>query len=155
MRGTPTRPETPRHGAGRPGRPPGARALVAVLAGLLTGALSAAVAAPALAVAPPPVDRGTGLPAAPARPGLPAPGEDARPLATIEDEEAWCSYLSSYYLAFPSPWSARVYNCQQRSMFVAPVFSDGSAGMCVLVPARHSRHLGGNVARWVTEIRIC
>ncbi|MFS0704560.1 hypothetical protein AB6N23_08570 [Cellulomonas sp. 179-A 9B4 NHS] len=167
MRGTPSpvrhdvpRHDVPRHPASRRGaaashRHPGTRALAAVVAGLLAGVLTAVVAAPALAVAPAPVDRGAGLPAAPAGPGLPAPGGGAEPLATIEDEEDWCSYLSSYYLAFPSPWSARVYNCQHRSMFVAPVFSDGSAGMCVLVPARHSRHLGGNVARWVTDIRVC
>ncbi|MBO0922834.1 hypothetical protein J1G42_18600 [Cellulomonas sp. zg-ZUI222] len=87
-------------------------------------------------------------------PPLPRTG-DARPQATIEDEEAWCSYLSSYYLAFPSPWSARVINCRHSALFVAPLYSDGSRGMCVLVPARHSRHLGGNIARWVTDIRLC
>ncbi|MFC8193289.1 hypothetical protein ACFUMH_16670 [Cellulomonas sp. NPDC057328] len=162
MRGTPSparhdaaRHDAPRHAAAVSHRRPGTSALAAVVVGLLAGVLTAVVAAPALAVAPVPVDRGAGLPAAPARPGLPVPGEGVEPLATIEDEEDWCSYLSSYYLASPSPWSARVYNCQHRSMFVAPVFSDGSAGMCVLVPARHSRHLGGNVARWVTDIRVC
>jgi|GEM_PF-1229201 len=87
---------------------------------------------------------------------LPAPGNGTvRPQDTIEDEEAWCGYLSSYYLSFPSPWSARVINCRHSGLFVAPVYSDGSLGMCVLVPARHSRHLGGNIARWVTDIRLC
>lgn len=87
---------------------------------------------------------------------LPPPGRG--PIgtqATVEDAEAWCDYLSSYYLAFPSPWSARVINCRSSNLFVAPLYSDGSLGMCVLVPARHSRHLGGNVARWVTDIRLC
>lgn len=87
-------------------------------------------------------------------PPLPDRG-GVRPFATVEDADAWCSYLSSYYLAFPSPWSARVINCRYSDLFVAPVHSDGSLGMCVLVPARHSRHLGGNVARWVTDIRLC
>ena len=85
----------------------------------------------------------------PERPG------GVRPLALIEDEEEWCSYLSSYYVAFPSPWSARVINCRHSSLFVAPLYSDGALGMCVHVPARHSRHLGGNIARWVTDIRLC
>lgn len=78
-----------------------------------------------------------------------------RPQATIENEEAWCSYLSGHYLAFPSPWSARIINCRHSDLFVAPLFSDGSRGMCVLVPARHSRHLGGNVVRRVVDIRLC
>lgn len=87
---------------------------------------------------------------------VPAPDDHgARPQATIESAEAWCSYLSSHYLAFPSPWSARVINCRHADIFVAPLFSDGSRGMCVLVPARHSRHLGGNVVRAVVDIRLC
>lgn len=129
----------------------------AVLTGLVAGLVTALAAAPALASAglPEPVAPGTVLPA-PADPGLPGTGGGgAAPLDTIEDEEAWCSYLSSSYLAFPSPWSARVYNCRHTSMFVAPVFSNGTVGMCVLVPARHSRHLGGNVTKWVTDIRVC
>ncbi|UZN01965.1 hypothetical protein [Cellulomonas sp. S1-8] len=83
------------------------------------------------------------------------PGGGTRPQATIEDEDAWCSYLSSSYLSFPSPWSARVINCRDSDLFVAPVYSDGGLGMCVLVPARHSRHLGGSITRWVTDIRYC
>ncbi|GIG39578.1 hypothetical protein [Cellulomonas phragmiteti] len=89
-------------------------------------------------------------------PSPPLPRGTAQgPLATIEDEDAWCAYLSSYYLTFPSPWSARVINCRPGNLFVAPLYSDGTLGMCVLVPARHSRHLGGNVVRWVTDIRLC
>lgn len=128
----------------------------AVVAGLVAGLATALVTAPARAASlpPEPLAPGTVLPA-PSEPGIPAPDVGAEPLATIEDEEAWCSYLSSYYLAFPSPWSARVYNCRHTSMFVAPVFSNGTVGMCVLVPARHSRHLGGNVTKWVTDIRVC
>ncbi|ADG75293.1 hypothetical protein Cfla_2403 [Cellulomonas flavigena DSM 20109] len=88
---------------------------------------------------------------------LPLPDDRGavRALATVEDADAWCAHLSSYYLAFPSPWSARVINCRSSDLFVAPVYSDASLGMCVLVPARHSRHLGGNVTRWVTDIRLC
>lgn len=85
----------------------------------------------------------------------PPPTGASGTLATVEDAESWCAYLSSFYLSFPSPWSARVINCRPSDLFVAPVYSDGTLGMCVLVPARHSRHLGGNVARWVTDIRLC
>lgn len=182
MRGTPSPvPTRPAAGdaAGRPAAPtalalrarartrPAPRArragtaglVTAVLTGLVAGLLSAAAAAPALASLPQPVAPRTVLPG-PAggdatSPGVPEPGHEAQPLATVEDEEAWCSYLSSHYLAFPSPWSARVYNCHHTAMFVAPVFSNGTVGMCVLVPARHSRHLGGNVGKWVTDIRVC
>ncbi len=80
---------------------------------------------------------------------------DARDLPTVEDEDSWCAYLASHYVSFPSPWTARVINCRHGDLFVAPVHSDGSHGMCVLVPARHSRHLGGSIARWVTDTRLC
>ncbi|MBD7919692.1 hypothetical protein H9657_15585 [Cellulomonas sp. Sa3CUA2] len=89
-----------------------------------------------------------------AAPPAAAPDAVTTPAGT-EDAEVWCDYLSSYYLAFPSPWTARVINCRSTSLFVAPVRSDGSLGTCVLVPARHSRHLGGNVVRWVTDTRLC
>ncbi|MBO3088688.1 hypothetical protein [Cellulomonas dongxiuzhuiae] len=85
----------------------------------------------------------------------PAADLDAVTTPGTEDAEIWCDYLSSYYLAFPSPWTARVINCRSTSLLVAPVRSDGSLGTCVLVPARHSRHLGGNVVRWVTDTRLC
>ncbi|WP_136519383.1 hypothetical protein [Cellulomonas telluris] len=143
-----------RHRSPRPAV--GARLRAAALVAGLTAALAAAVVtSPAAATSlPAPVTPGTVVPAAPAD-GLAPPAEGTQPLATIEDEEAWCSYLTSYYLAFPSPWSARVYNCQHRAMSVAPVYSNGTVGSCVRVPARHSRHLGGNVAKWVTDIRVC
>lgn len=155
--GTTHVPEVREHGRHRSARrAPGARVRNAALVAALTAALAAAVVtSPAAATSvPAPVTPGPVVPAAPSD-GLAPPGEGAQPLATIEDEEAWCSYLSSYYLAFPSPWSARVYNCQHRAMSVAPVYSNGTVGSCVRVPARHSRHLGGNVAKWVTDIRVC
>ncbi|QGQ18856.1 hypothetical protein GC089_05880 [Cellulomonas sp. JZ18] len=150
---TPHRARTPHRG--RPLRTLVGAAVVLVAA--VAALTSPAVAAPA--PPPAPVDRGTVV-VAPGAEGAGADGGAAgtggvRPLATVEDEEAWCSYLSSYYLAFPSPWSARLYNCQHRAMSVAPVYSNGSVGACVRVPARHSRHLGGNVTKWVTDIRVC
>jgi len=128
---------------------------------VLAAVAAVGIAVPAVAQAGGPV---VGLPTAtvaverPAALPTPqrAPGTaGTTPLATVEDESTWCSYLSSHYLTFPSPWSARVINCRESRLFVAPVYSDGGLGMCVLVPARHSRHLGGNVARWVTDIRLC
>lgn len=132
-----------------------ARAVAGLVGALAVVLVGAALTSPALAApAPPgPVDRSAIAPAADGAGTTPT--GTVRPLATIEDEEAWCSYLSSYYLAFPSPWSARVYNCQHHAMSVAPVYSNGTVGSCVRVPARHSRHLGGNVAKWVTDIRVC
>lgn len=73
----------------------------------------------------------------------------------VLDEDAWCSYLASQYLSFPSPWTARVINCGDSPVDVAPVRSDGSVGECVTVPSRHSRHLGGTLVSWVTDTRPC
>ena len=73
----------------------------------------------------------------------------------LNDEDAWCSYLSSQYLSFPAPWTARVINCSGSAVDVAAVRSDGSVGDCVTVPARHSRHLGGTLVAWVTDTRPC
>ncbi|MCC2320249.1 hypothetical protein [Cellulomonas xiejunii] len=90
------------------------------------------------------------------RASVPATDRDAAGRsAAIEDAEAWCDHVSSYYLAFPSPWSARVVNCRSTDLSVAPVRADGSLGSCVLVPAQHSRHLGGDIIRWVTDIQLC
>ena len=82
-------------------------------------------------------------------------GTDVRELPAVDDEEAWCAYFTSHYVSFPAPWTARVINCRDGDLFVAPVHADGSHGPCVLVPARHSRHLGGSIARWVTDTRLC
>lgn len=136
-------------------RPHRVAAVVAAVAaaGIAVPAVAQAGSPPVAASATQVVER----PAVPvttqALPGTTSGG--AVPQATVEDESAWCAYLSSHYLTFPSPWSARVINCRSSQLFVAPVYSDGGLGMCVLVPARHSRHLGGNVARWVTDIRLC
>jgi hypothetical protein len=81
--------------------------------------------------------------------------DDVATSAAIDDAEAWCDHVSSYYLAFPSPWSARVVNCRSTDLSVAPVHADDSLGSCVVVPARHSRHLGGDIVRWVTDVRLC
>ena len=87
---------------------------------------------------------------------LPRPGAGAsQPDDALQDEDAWCSYLESHYLSFPSPWSARVINCGRDALAVTPVYADEAVGTCVVVPARHSRHLGGNIVRWVTDIRPC
>lgn len=125
-------------------------AVVAVVAVAATALPSAAVARGTATAPLPGVTVVDDLPSRPV-----AEGRSVGVLATVEDADAWCDYLSSYYLSFPSPWSARVINCRSSHLFVAPVYSDGSLGMCALVPARHSRHLGGNVARWVTDIRLC
>ncbi|SFK55062.1 hypothetical protein [Cellulomonas sp. KH9] len=155
-----TRPASRRERARESRRRARRRAAAAVVLAVIATATPAAAGAReavAGAVSPPAPDASgatAGAAGSAEAPPLPRTG-DARPQETIEDEEAWCSYLSSYYLAFPSPWSARVINCRHSALFVAPVYSDGSRGMCVLVPARHSRHLGGNIARWVTDIRLC
>jgi len=81
--------------------------------------------------------------------------DDVTASAGVEDAEAWCDHVSSYYLAFPSPWSARVVNCRSTALSVTPVYADDALGSCVVVPARHSRHLGGDIFRWVTDIRLC
>lgn len=126
-------------------------ATVVMVVALVATALPSAAVARGTVTMPP--SAGTALEEPAAR--LAAEGRGAGVLATVEDADAWCDYLSSYYLSFPSPWSARVINCRSTTLFVAPVYSDGALGMCVLVPARHSRHLGGNVTRWVTDIRLC
>lgn len=79
-------------------------------------------------------------------------GADER---AVHDEDTWCSYLSSQYLSFPTPWTARVINCSASAVELAPVRADGSLGECVTVPARHSRHLGGSLLSWVADTRPC
>lgn len=83
------------------------------------------------------------------------PGRGVGVLATIEDAEAWCSSLSDYYLRFTSPWAARVINCRRNDIFVQPLYHDGTTSLCVLVPARHSRHLGGSITHRVVDVRLC
>ncbi len=82
-------------------------------------------------------------------------GTDAADDRALSDEDAWCSYLSSQYLSFPAPWTARIINCSGSAVDVAAVRSDGTVGDCVTVPARHSRHLGGTLVAWVTDTRPC
>ena len=88
-------------------------------------------------------------------PGLPEPHAGVGITATIEDEEAWCGYLSGVYVYKPAYYSVRTINCRYTDVFVKPVYLNGTFGTCVLVPARHSRHLGGSVVKPIEESQIC
>ncbi|GIG22898.1 hypothetical protein Cch01nite_36220 [Cellulomonas chitinilytica] len=88
-------------------------------------------------------------------PGLPQPHSGVSVAATIEDEEAWCGYLTGVYVYKPAYYSVRTINCRDTDVFVKPVYLNGTFGTCVLVPARHSRHLGGSVIKPMEESQIC
>ena len=122
------------------------RALVSVLSALalLVGAVVAAgpsVAADRLDPAPLQPQRGTG--------GV------VQPYATIEGEEAFCKWLTGIYVNHPTYYTVRVYNCRRTDVFVKAVYLNGTFGTCVLVPARHSRHLGGSVVKPIDDAQIC
>ena len=85
----------------------------------------------------------------------PGPRGAVRPQATIENEATFCQFLSGYYLGHPSWYSARVYNCRSTDIFIQAVYFGGGYGTCVLVPAKHSRHLGGSLIKPIEDIRIC
>jgi len=87
--------------------------------------------------------------------GLPRPHAGVGIAATIEDEEAWCGYLTGVYVYKPAYFSVRTINCRYTDVFVKPVYLNGTFGTCVLVPARHSRHLGGSVVKPMEESQIC
>ncbi|MGY4643160.1 hypothetical protein [Cellulomonas sp. URHB0016] len=87
--------------------------------------------------------------------GLPQTHAGAEVTATIEDEDAWCGYLTGVYVYKPAYYSVRTINCRSTDVFVKPVYLNGTFGTCVLVPARHSRHLGGSVVRPMEESQIC
>ena len=82
-------------------------------------------------------------------------GGVVRPFATIEGEEEFCKWLTGNYVNHPTWYTVRVYNCRQTDIFVKAVNLNGTFGTCVLVPARHSRHLGGSLVRPVDDAQIC
>ena len=82
-------------------------------------------------------------------------GGVVRPFATIEGEEEFCKWLTGVYVNHPTYYTVRVYNCRQTDIFVKAVYLNGTFGTCVLVPARHSRHLGGSVVKPIDDAQIC
>ncbi|NKY41142.1 hypothetical protein [Cellulomonas septica] len=77
-------------------------------------------------------------------------------LATIEDAEEFCGpALGGVYVFKPTPYTVRSVNCRDTDVFVKGRYSNGSFGTCVLVPARHSRHLGGSVLKPMADAQLC
>jgi len=126
------------------------RAVPVAVAALALGAALTLGAAPAQAG---PV-AGPDVPVQPL-PALSQPRSGVGVMSTIEDEEAWCGYLTGVYVFHPAYYSVRTINCRYTDVFVKPVYLNGTFGTCVLVPARHSRHLGGSVLKPIEESQIC
>ncbi|KQR16717.1 hypothetical protein [Cellulomonas sp. Leaf334] len=82
-------------------------------------------------------------------------GGVVQPFATIENEEAFCKWLTGVYVNHPTYYTVRVYNCRSTDIFVKAVYLNGTFGTCVLVPARHSRHLGGSIVKPIDDAQIC
>ncbi|NUU16229.1 hypothetical protein HP550_03065 [Cellulomonas humilata] len=122
------------------------RALVTALSALalLVGGLVAAT----------PASAGDALEPAPLR-TVPVTGGLVQPMATIEDEEEFCRWLTGVYVNHPTYYTVRVYNCRATDVFVKGVYLNGSFGTCVLVPARSSRHLGGSVLKPLDGAQVC
>ena len=80
---------------------------------------------------------------------------EVRPQATIEDEEAFCRWLTGFYVAHPTYYTVRAYNCRSTDIFVKGEYLNGGFSTCVLIPARHSRHLGGSVIKPIEDAQIC
>jgi hypothetical protein len=123
--------------------------------GLAVATGGALVSAPALGAAPDAPDApeisATLIPP----PGAAGDGE-VGVLATIEDAEAFCGpALGGVYVFKPTPYTVRSVNCRDSDVFVKGRFSNGSFGTCVLVPARHSRHLGGSVLKPMADAQLC
>jgi hypothetical protein len=78
-----------------------------------------------------------------------------QPQATIEDEEDFCKWLTGVYVNHPTYYTVRVYNCRSTDIFVKGIYLNGTFGTCVLVPARHSRHLGGSVVKPLDDAQVC
>lgn len=136
----PARPHVRR---GRPG-------LAALAVSVLTAGLCATGAVPAVADDGP--QPGTSLPVV----DQPAPdGGHATPMATIESAEEFCSWMTGIYDAKPSSYTLRTINCRYTDVFVKGVYRNGGFGPCVLVPARHSRHLGGSLLKPFEKSQIC
>ncbi|WP_421734434.1 hypothetical protein [Cellulomonas sp.] len=129
-----------------PDRDRARRALVTALSALslLVGGLVAAT----------PVSASDALEPAPLR-TAPVTGGLVQPLATIEDEEEFCRWLTGVYVNHPTYYTVRVYNCRTTDVFVKGVYLNGTFGTCVLVPARSSRHLGGSVVKPLDGAQVC
>ncbi|WP_273654123.1 hypothetical protein [Cellulomonas fimi] len=123
--------------------------LAVATGGLLVAA--PAVAAPAVAtVGDDPTEVATLTPPPGASDG------DVGIMATIEDAEAFCgAALGGVYVFKPTPYTVRSVNCRYSDVFVKGRFSNGTFGTCVLVPARHSRHLGGSVLKPMADAQLC
>jgi hypothetical protein len=122
------------------------RALVSVLSGLTLLAGGVVVATPSVAAdrldpALLQAQRGTG--------GV------VQPYATIENEGAFCKWLTGIYVNHPTYYTVRVINCRHTAVFMKAVYLNGTFGTCVLVPARSSRHLGGSVLKPIDNAQIC
>ncbi|WP_456846286.1 hypothetical protein [Cellulomonas sp. P5_C6] len=128
---------------------PARRALVTAVAAATLALGSLAVAAPSVAADSPVVADPT-LP----RAALSAGGV-VQPQATIEGEEAFCAWLTGVYVNHPTYYTVRVYNCRYTDVFVKGTYLNGTFGTCVLVPARHSRHLGGSVVKPLDDAQVC
>ncbi|GCD20290.1 hypothetical protein ACFO3K_09960 [Cellulomonas algicola] len=126
--------------------------LVRAAAGLAVATGGVLVAAPALGAVTDDPEMSTTL--------TPPPGvtDDGTVgiLATIEDAEAFCGpALGGVYVFKPTPYTVRSVNCRDTDVFVKGRYSNGSFGTCVLVPARHSRHLGGSVLKPMADAQLC
>jgi hypothetical protein len=75
--------------------------------------------------------------------------------ATIENEEAFCGVLGGVYVSKPTWYTVRTINCRHTDVFVKGRYANGTFGTCVLVPARHSRHLGGSLLKPMEDSQIC
>ncbi|WP_156387922.1 hypothetical protein [Cellulomonas sp. Root137] len=129
-----------------PARVRARRVLVTALSALalLVGGLVAAV----------PASAAEDLGPAPLR-AVPVTGGLVQPMATIEDEEEFCRWLTGLYVNHPTYYTVRVYNCRTTDVFVKGVYLNGTFGTCVRVPARSSRHLGGSVIKPLDDAQVC
>ncbi|MGN8245692.1 hypothetical protein ACTHAM_002817 [Cellulomonas soli] len=133
-----------------PARPATRRVRTALAALVVAGLTVTALAGPASADEDGPV-AGTSLPVV----TLPTPDSGTRPMATIEDAEEFCSWMTGIYDSKPSSFTVRTVNCRTTDVFVKGVYRNGGFGPCVLVPARHSRHLGGSLLKPLEKSQIC
>lgn len=122
--------------------------------GLMMAAALVVGASPAHADARP-GPAGAGLPVGVAAPPVPHPGVGAAPQATIEDEEDFCGYLTGVYDYKPAYFTVRTINCGYSTTFVKAVYARGGYGLCLPVPARSSRHLGGSLFKPVEKSQLC
>ncbi|MDC7122921.1 hypothetical protein OMK64_15415 [Cellulomonas fimi] len=135
-------------------RPVRARLLRAAT-GLAVAVGGVLVAAPALAAVDPAADQPPTGATSTVPPGAADVGEVGIQ-ATIEDAEEFCgAALGGVYVFKPTPYTVRSVNCRSSDVFVKGRYSNGTFGTCVLVPARHSRHLGGSVLKPMVDAQLC